>query len=160
MIAGGVGGANTTTGTVFEKKTDLRTALRIAGYDLPSTMFFAQTKFCSEMSRRLGYNIIGSLWSKEIRPDECLIIDNHIYIVEKKFQQTQGSTDEKPCGVAFKRHQFDKLSNALGMKISYCYLFNDFFKHPKYKDMLDFIEYYNCKYFFNEIPIEYFEELS
>ena len=35
----------------------------------------------------------------------------------------------------------------------YGYVFNDWFKDPSYKDVLDYINSVNCHYKFNELPL-------
>lgn len=159
MIANGKQGNSTLTGIAFEKKTDLRTALLNAGYKINLTCFCAKNAFIKKMEEKLGSSIY-SIWSKKLLPDECLILGKNVYIIEKKYQQTPGSVDEKPQTVAFKKYQYDKLAKATGLTFHFCYLFNDWFLDNKYTDMLDFIEISGCSYFFNEIPIDYFKEIE
>ena len=45
MIAGGIGGANTQTGTVFEMQTDLKTNLINAGINLNDVIFCKKYDF-------------------------------------------------------------------------------------------------------------------
>jgi hypothetical protein len=73
-------------------------------------------------------------------------------VYEKKFQQAAGSADEKPQTCAFKILQYKKIATALGLKdVTYTYIFNDWFKKPEYKDMLDYIKSVDgCDYFFWE----------
>lgn len=159
MIINGKGGANTQTGAVFEKETDLYTALYNAGYALNKDYFCSKNKFIKKMEEYLGDSIY-TIWSKKLLPDECLILGKNVYIIEKKYQQTAGSVDEKPQTVAFKKYQYDKLGKVTGLTFHFCYLFNDWFLDDKYSDMLEFIEYVDCDYFFNEIPVKYFKEIE
>lgn len=68
----------------------------------------------------------------------------------KKFQQCNGSADEKPQTCAFKIMQYKKLFSSLGIeKVSYIYIFNDWFENQMYKDMLDYIKSVDsCDYIF------------
>lgn len=92
--------------------------------------------------------------SKKLLPDEAYLdVDNkQVVIYEKKFQQTNGSADEKPQTCAFKIYEYRKLFSFIGITdVSYIYIFNDWFKKPEYKDMLDYIDSVDgCSYtFFN-----------
>lgn len=76
-------------------------------------------------------------------PDNAFLFedDKEVIIYEKKFQQCNGSADEKPQTCAFKIMQYKKLFSSLGIeKVSYIYIFNDWFENQMYKDMLDYIK--------------------
>ena len=92
--------------------------------------------------------------SRKLLPDDAYIdyTTSSLYIFEKKYQRTEGSADEKPQTCGFKIHQFKKIARVLGLKHTYyTYIFNDWFKQPKYKDMLDYIDTVDgCDYFFWE----------
>jgi hypothetical protein len=53
----------------------------------------------------------------------------------------------------FKRKQYVKLVHQIGLKVEYVYVLNDWFKHPRYKDVLDYIHAMGCHYKFNELPL-------
>ena len=38
--------------------------------------------------------------------------------------------------------------------MEYCYILDSWFKHPQYKDVLDYIISVNCKYYFDYIPLQ------
>lgn len=65
---------------------------------------------------------------------------------------TGGSADEKPQTCAFKIFQFRKIGKAIGAeKVFYTYIFNDWFKKPEYRDMLEYIKSVDgCDYVFEE----------
>jgi hypothetical protein len=90
--------------------------------------------------------------SRKLLPDEAYFNEQtkELLIYEKKFQQTEGSVDEKPQTCAFKIYEFRKIGAALGATtVKYTYIFNDWFKQPKYKDMLDYIKSVDgCDYIF------------
>ena len=92
--------------------------------------------------------------SRKLLPDEAYWDETTqtLSIFEKKYQEKEGSADEKPQTCGFKILQFKKIGNALGAKkVSYTYIFNDWFKNPKYKDMLDYINSVDgCGYIFSE----------
>lgn len=92
--------------------------------------------------------------SRKLLPDEAYIDEesSSLYIYEKKCQYSHGSVDEKPQTCAFKIMQFRKLAQPLHIKnVYYTYIFNDWFKRPEYKDMLEYIKSVDgCDYFFWE----------
>ena len=92
--------------------------------------------------------------SKKLLPDEAYIDEEKsiLKIYEKKYQKCAGSADEKPQTCAFKIYEFRKIAKALGIKdVTYTYIFNDWFKHPSYKDMLEYIKSVKgCNYIFHE----------
>ena len=92
--------------------------------------------------------------SKKLLPDEAYYNEeeNILYIYEKKYQQTAGSADEKPQTCGFKIHEFKKIGTAIGAReVYYTYIFNDWFKKPEYKDMLEYIKSIKgCDYIFEE----------
>src|SRR3989344_7449985 len=106
MMPGGKGGANTRTGIHFEKKTDLLEALgKCPGYSVRDREILKDGKvvatICSKHQlyvflKERGINYKDVISSK-LLPDEALYVPNKktMYIIEKKFQKTSGSVDEK-----------------------------------------------------------------
>ena len=94
--------------------------------------------------------------SKKWLPDEAFLNEytRTVYIIEKKYQQTSGSVDEKLPNCDFKKKEYEKLFNPLNIKVRYIYIFNNWFNHPQYKDVLEYIIDVGCEYYFNEIPFE------
>lgn len=169
MKEGGTGGARTQTGLNFENKVDLLTLIKnVPGYAV-------------RQSRKAGQEIVyrGRLvarcfrkhdfyrfleeeridWeskiSKKLLPDDALlvIVRETLFIVEVKYQQVAGSVDEKLQTCDFKRKQYLRLVSSLELKVEYVYVLSDWFKDPKYKDVLDYINSVNCHYKFNELPL-------
>ncbi len=156
MIKDGCGGANTNrNGLKFEKDTDLQTMFVNAGIEVPASAFHAKHGFSSYLKLQ-GVNT-NEIWSKKLLPDEALFLNGTVYIIEKKWQQVEGSIDEKLQTCDFKRRQYERAVEPLGLKVKYVYLLNDWFKNPKYKDVMNYIEDVGCYYFFNEIPLNFFE---
>lgn len=93
--------------------------------------------------------------SKKLLPDDAMlvIVRETLFIIEIKYQQVAGSVDEKLQTCDFKRKQYLKLVNSLGLKVEYVYVLNDWFKKKEYKDVLDYIQSVNCHYKFNELPL-------
>jgi hypothetical protein len=95
--------------------------------------------------------------SKKMLPDEAIFIisKNTMFILEKKFQSTSGSVDEKLQTCDFKLKQYKKLFSSISINTNYTYILNDWFKQDGYKDMLNYIIESGCSYFYNEIPYDF-----
>jgi hypothetical protein len=161
----GVGGANTKTGLVFEGKTDLATFLNAQiDYDVlaDGTVTYLD-KIVGQIFKKSGlYRFLAEFnidWtkilSKRLFPDDSIfvIINNTLFIIECKFQQVEGSVDEKLQTCDFKKKQYQKLLAQANIQVEYIYLLNDWFRNPKYKDVLDYIISVNCHYFFEYVPL-------
>jgi hypothetical protein len=133
---------DTTTGLLFEE----RVKIQESGINVTKHELYRYLK-----SKNIDYT---TLISKKLLPDEAFVdVENsRLVIYEKKFQQTAGSADEKPQTCAFKIWEYKKIAAALGLKnVTYTYIFNEWFKKPEYKDMLEYIKSVDgCDYFFWE----------
>lgn len=151
---------DTSTGIKFEKQTDLIDYLiRAKGYksigldvyrkeDGHELLNLKGRKLYSKLSK-LGINY-KEIISRQLIPDECVFSKSTktLYVFEKKFQQTQGSADEKLQTCDFKRKQYQKLVSSLGWEVRYVYILSDWFKQPMYKDVLEYIVSVGCGYRF------------
>lgn len=171
MKEGGVGGEKTTTGLRFERAVDFLALIRrvpgyttrrsaIAGTDVVfDGKRVAQCFKKNEFYKFLDH--LGVRWqdylSRKLLPDDALhvIMRETLFIIEVKYQSTEGSVDEKLQTCDFKRKQYVKLVSSLGLKVEYVYVFNDWFRHPRYKDVLDYVHSVNCHYKFNELPLSW-----
>lgn len=133
---------DTTTGLLFEE----RVKIQEKGINVTKHKLYQYLK-----TKGIDYT---TLISKKLLPDEAFVdLENsRLVIYEKKFQQTAGSADEKPQTCAFKMWEYKKIAAALGLKdVTYTYIFNEWFKKPEYKDMLEYIKSVDgCDYFFWE----------
>jgi hypothetical protein len=165
---GGYGGDRTKTGLHFEHKTDLRTALLDYGFTvLNDEVFNEKEKIGQIVSKNELYSKFLKarnvdylhILSKKLLPDDALFVtlSNTLFIIEKKYQECEGSVDEKLQTCDFKKKQYERLVNPLGINVEVIFVLNDWFKQPKYRDTLNYITETKCHYFFNEIPIEFFE---
>lgn len=170
MIKGGIGGNTTLTGLNFEKKVDLITLLSaIKGYSVEKSDVGHNILFNNEIvarcfkkhefykfldEHRIDYK---NILSKKLLPDDALlvIVRETLFIIEVKYQQTAGSVDEKLQTCDFKRKQYLKLVQPLGVKVEYVYVLNNWFKQSSYRDVLDYINSVNCHYKFNELPLSW-----
>lgn len=161
------GGAQTNiNGLQFERDTSLDEALINAGYDVINYEVYdnqglliglsvQKYKLYSIFLEKNGiyYNDYNS---KKWLPDEAFInfINKTAYIIEKKYQESEGSVDEKLPNCDFKKKEYEKLFHPLGYDVKFIYILSDFYNKQKYDDVFEYIESVNCEYYFNELPFE------
>lgn len=181
MVKNGKCGGNTKTGLIFEGKTDLGAFLSTQkGYEIRTitenvsyngtkqkvcvrTVFFNNEKVAELYKKNEIYtsllkklNINWEMYiSKKLLPDDSIfvIIKNTVYIIECKHQQVGGSVDEKLQTCDFKKKEYKKLFSKANIDVEYIYLLDDWFRNPKYKDVLDYIHSVGCDYYFEYIPL-------
>ena len=121
---------NTTTGLDFENKVKIK----CKGIDISKHNLY---KYLTQ--KNIDWE---NILSRKLLPDEAYWDEETktLSVFEKKFQQCEGSADEKPQTCAFKLWEFSKIGKALGAnKVTYTYLLSSWFSKPKYKDMLEYI---------------------
>ena len=159
------GGAETNkNGLLFEQVTSLNDALTAAGYHIRNEKeIFSKNELVGlSLCKNRLYTFLEErginykdIISKKLLPDDVLLNlrNNTAYIIEKKFQSVEGSVDEKLQTCDFKRKQYIKLLKEIDIEVVYIYILNDWFKKPKYRDVLQYISIVNCRYYFNQIPL-------
>lgn len=162
------GGAQTNrNGLHFEQTTSLNNALIHAGYEIRNQYdvymnnilighSVNKSKFSTVFLRNHGINYL-QYNSKRWDPDEAFVNlkNNTVYIIEKKFQRSSGSVDEKLSTFLFKKREYENLLAPIGFNVVYIYLLSsDWFNTAKYKDYFDYMEEENCPYFFDVLPLE------
>ena len=165
MIKNGKGGWNTKTGLVFEGKVDLATFLShqphysINGHDVyfdneKVARVFKKNDFYSIFLKELNIDWTKCI-SKKLLPDDSIfvLLNNTLFIIECKHQQVEGSVDEKLQTCDFKKKQYKKLMAPANIDVQYIYLLDEWFKNPRYKDVLDYIQSVGCDYYFEYIPL-------
>lgn len=134
---------NTTTGLTFEHQANMA---RKDGINISKTKLAAWVK-------ERGV-ILTDYLSWAFQPDEAYFLpdENEVIIYEKKAQHTSGSADEKLGNCAWKIKEYKDLFNACGInKVSYIFIFNDWFKQDRYSKLLKYIRSVDdCDYFFWE----------
>ena len=165
MVKNGKGGGNTKTGLIFEGKTDLSTFItKKKGYKvIDDRVYFKNELIARVFKKHAFYKVFlkeleidwTKIISKQLLPDDSIfvIINNTLYIIECKFQQVKGSVDEKLQTCDFKKKQYQKLLSKANIDVEYMYLLSDWFRDPKYKDVLDYIHSVRCHYYFEYIPL-------
>jgi len=165
MKQGGIGGGNTITGLNFERETDILDLLKTKkGYKITGNIILYENKEVAKSFRKNAlYKFLASkkvdytkILSKKLLPDEAIyvIVNNTLFIIEVKFQKVAGSVDEKLQTCDFKRKQYAKLMAPLNIEVEYIYILSDWFRHPSYKDVLDYIISVGCQYYFKYLPLQ------
>lgn len=132
---------DTTTGIKYEEKVNMayrhRGAIDLGKHKLYTYLQSIDVDWRDYLSARL-------------LPDEAYLDGTTLYIYEKKYQQVGGSADEKPQTCGFKISQFKKLAEPLNAtNVIYTYILSDWFKQPKYRDVLQYIDDTpDCRYEF------------
>lgn len=170
------GGSQTNkNGLKFEQDTDLKKALIDNGFFIKGDYVYVDSSFETIVGQVISkhnlyknfleknYNVnYEDYISKQLLPDDAIYINsiNTVFIIEKKFQKSSGSVDEKLQTCDFKKKQYRKLfqNDKVNIEVEYIYLLSDWFKDKKYKDTLDYIKLVGCHYYFNEIPIDIFSK--
>lgn len=166
MKKGGIGGANTKTGLLFEGRVDLVTLLKDKeGYTVKNEKIFYNGKEVALTFKKNGlYRYLEKngvdykkFISKKLLPDNVLyvIANNTVFVIEVKFQHVAGSVDEKLQTCDFKIMQYRKLFSKLNVEVEYMYILSEWFQRPEYKDTLDYvISIKGCSYYFHYIPLK------
>jgi len=165
MIRGGVGGANTQTGILFEGKVDLLTRLdELPGYEIKgNAIIYLGEEIAYSYRKNSLYTFLNTQGinyknyiSKRLLPDDAIYVvkDNTVYIIEVKFQIVAGSVDEKLQTCDFKKKQYKKLFSSLNYEVEYIYVLSDWYRKEEYKDVRDYIISVGCQYYFEYLPLE------
>lgn len=135
---------NTTTGLDFEAQV---VVAKKDGIDLSKRKL---QSWCKSH----GVSDITEYLSWAFQPDEAYYLpsSNEVIIYEKKSQHCSGSADEKLGNCAWKIGEYKNLFTACGVsKVSYIFIFNDWFKQNRYVKLLKYIKSVpGCDYFFFE----------
>lgn len=95
------------------------------------------------------------LFTRALEPDEAYldIETSTLTIFEKKYQDTDGSADEKIQTCGFKIRQYRRLAERLGIEnVYFIYILSEWFKNPYYADALNYVKSIEgCDYFFAEV---------
>jgi hypothetical protein len=169
--AGG-GSATNKTGLTFEEYIDNVFSNQISkseNISIDGNKIIKDGKvYASRYSKHKLYNMLcvelGIKWkdifSKKLLPDDAILVHetNTIYIVEKKYQKSSGSNDEKIQTAPYKIRQYNRLFKGTGIKVDFCYVLSDWFKlenNPSYEDMLTYLDDNKVKYYYNELPLNH-----
>ena len=84
--------------------------------------------------------------STKLLPDDALlvIVRKTLFIIEVKYQQVAGSVDEKLQTCDFKKKQYVKLVEDIGLLVEYVYVLSDWFKASRYEDVLAYVRSVGC----------------
>ncbi len=159
------GGARTNfNGLRFEGRTDLREAIKQhPDYTLNNkeevlkdgvviARYYEKYGLYKKLlePKRVDYK---NILSKRLLPDGALLVGNTLYIIEKKFQAGSGSVDEKLQTCDFKKKQYRKLLNPIGINVEFFYVLNSWFEQDANRDVFEYIESVGCRYFIEKLPL-------
>jgi hypothetical protein len=151
----GAGGANTNiNGLSYEDKTNLETlfsevnvdkkigtkTIKFINYENVELINANKSKLYKHLEKNGDRNITIQQAAGCKEPDEAYIDMSRkiIFIIEKKFQQTPGSVDEKiQTGVFKKIHYSKQFPN---YKINYIYCLSDWFRRNEYNSVLEYLQ--------------------
>ena len=156
MYFGGTNGNSTLTGKIFENKTDLKTSLIKNNINIDDMIFIKQYDFPNYFFEQTNEKM-ETIFGKKFLPDEAVIYNNNLLIIEKKYQTTNGSVDEKLQTGPYKLEIFKECAKKLGLnKVKYCYLVNsDFFNTPKFTThIIPWLKQHNIDVYFDSVPLE------
>jgi len=158
------GGARTNlNGLQFEGRTDLREAIRqhpiyqlnekdqVVKNNLVVAQYFEKNGLYKKLLEPKGINY-KTVLSKKLLPDGALLVRQTLYIIEKKYQAGAGSVDEKLQTCDFKKKQYQKLFNPLGIDVEFYYVLNRWFEQESNRDVFEYIKSVGCKYFIEVLP--------
>jgi hypothetical protein len=155
MITGGIGGANTQTGKWFEVNTDLKTALINNNFDTNNFIFCCQHDFPRLFKEMTGHKM-EEFFGKKYLPDEAVVVNNTLYIIEKKYQCGGGSVDEKIQTGPYKFLIYKECAKLMGLNdAKYIYLLSEYFDTPKFtRHQIPYLESQGIPVYFNKLPLE------
>lgn len=181
MKAGGSGGANTQTGARFEEATDLvgllgalpgyairekRVRTKAGGFRAPGSYeVWAGDVLVAHIARQNHFGDVllpslGIRWqdhvSREAKPDEAIWFPDtrRLVILEKKSQQTSGSTDEKLASGHFRLESYSRLVAPANGTAEFWFVLHPYFSEPKYRDVVQYAKRTGCKVTFQFTPDE------
>ena len=159
------GGARTNlNGLQFEDRTDLRQALeqhpiyqldendQVIKNGVVVAQYFEKHGLYKKLLQPRGVNH-KTLITKRLLPDGALLVGSTLYIIEKKYQNGNGSVDEKLQTCDFKKKQYQKLLQPLCIRVEFYFVLNDWFRKDTNEDVFKYIESVGCKYFFETLPL-------
>ena len=165
MKPGGTGGAKTTSGKIWETKSNPIKQFYDKGFQIKDheiyknqelyCLYYYQDTLRTIYLREKGIDMYNSV-SAKLKPDVCLIKRNNCLIIEQKFQKIAGSVDEKFASIDFKLKQYRKIFKETDIKnINIWFLVNrSWFVHTRYTDVFTYVRDQGGQVYFDKIPIK------
>lgn len=175
------GGAQTTlNGLEFERDTDFSELVDLLeNYEVREIDFKDKKKIKGfEVYRKDEEKLIGKIMpqnrfydfleelnientnSKKWQPDDVFInFENRtIYIIEKKWQEIEGSVDEKLLGFGNKRRIYQRLldKSETPFSVSFIFIGNDFFEKDSYRDYFEMLRGDGIKIMIGKYDMKFF----
>lgn len=156
------------TGLAFEKQNDLKSLIQqLQNYEIKNDyeIYYLNKKVWEIFKKHWLYAKFlepkgikfKDYISSKLLPDTSIyvIIKETLFIIEIKNQWSSWSTDEKLQTSDFKRKQYQRLVSSLGINVEFCFILNEWYKQPKYNDVLNYITSMGDKYFWGSLPLDY-----
>jgi hypothetical protein len=150
----GAGGANTNiNGLSYEELTDLKDKYKTCVLNKSDNVHEVEFEGYERKLLKVNKSALHKYMKKKgeknselqpaagcKEPDEAYIDPEQktVFIIEKKFQQTSGSVDEKIQTGHFKKMHYEELFP--NFKIYYIYCLSDWFKKDEYKSTLNYLK--------------------
>lgn len=137
----GAGGANTNAnGLSYETATELSLfeLERIPNFKERGGVQLKKAAFYKHMDKlgTIDKRVLTASGCKQ--PDEVVVVDKHVFIIEKKFQNGPGSVDEKIQTGGFKKMHYQSMFPTY--RVHYIYCLSDWFKRPEYRSVLAYLD--------------------
>ena len=164
------GGASTTAhGKQFEDSHSLEKVLVENGYTVEKGSVYLKGKYVGMIASQGNFyklflkktmkTVRETIGGKALKPDTAFYNANNktLYIIEKKFQKSKGSVDEKIQTCEYKLRFYNRVAWKFKEEevkhVRYFYLLSDFFKEKEYKESLHFIQDTGCDFYFDKIEL-------
>ena len=136
-------------GLIFEKKCKKFLKKNILFKN--KNLYKIINKIFINASKHSLYKIVNNFnkkMPKKLIPDDCFINlrQKQIFILEMKYQEKEGSTDEKIQTGPYKLWYYKKLFPSY--KIYFSYVFNDWYKQKKYQPEISYLLSHNIQVFY------------
>lgn len=164
MKKDGTGGANTNrTGLPFERSTKLVDSLVAAGFTIQERNVLRGRNTVAQL---VGKSSIHQFLAEKgtvhamprvgrLEPDDAIYVmeTDTLFVIEKKWQEVEGSTDEKIQTAVYKMYYYNYLLEGSGIKLRFIYLLNDWFKREKYELVIKWLRENGVDIHFNSLPL-------
>jgi hypothetical protein len=136
----GAGGAKTNAnGLLYETATELSVSefSQIPNFVERGGVQLKKAAFYKHMDKlgAIDKTVLPAAGCKQ--PDEVVVVDKQVFIIEKKFQNGPGSVDEKIQTAGFKTRHYQSMFPKY--RVHYIYCLSDWFKKPEYKSVLAYL---------------------
>lgn len=115
---------------------------------------FEQDNFYNIFLEELGIHW-NEVLSTKPAPDHSIFVVSKrtVFIIEYLVNHLASSVDVCLQEAGFKKKQYQKLMFRANIEVEYIYLLGDWFKQPRYRDVLNYIIDVGCHSYFEYLPL-------